>query len=89
VLNNQIVITDRSVCPRAVRSDAGVVDANGLTSDEWTRLRERNVNSPKAKLVQCAKCWELYREVQWMRTYSTSRGTRVVSHQPGEVASRP
>ncbi|MFG3585054.1 hypothetical protein [Streptomyces sp. NPDC047990] len=84
MLNNQIVITDRNVCPRAVRNDAGVVDANELTGDEWTRLRERNVNSPKAKLVQCAKCWELYREVQWMRTYSTSRGTRVVSHQPGE-----
>jgi hypothetical protein len=87
VLNNQIVITDRSVCPRAARNDAGAVDANELTSDEWTRLRERNVNSPKARLVKCAKCWELYREVQWMRTYSTSRGTRVVSHQPGE--SRP
>lgn len=87
MLNNQIVITDRNVCPRAVRNDAGVVDANELTSDEWTRLRERNVNSPKARLVQCAKCWELYREVQWMRTYSTSRGTRVVSHQPDE--SRP
>jgi hypothetical protein len=87
VLNNQIVITDRNVCPGAVRNGAGAVDANELTSDEWTRLRERNVNSPKARLVQCAKCWELYREVQWLRTYSTSRGTRVVSHQPGE--SRP
>lgn len=87
MLNNQIIITDRNVCPRARRNDKGVVDANELTSDEWKQLRERNVNSPKAKLVQCAKCWELYGEVQWMRTYSTSRGTPVVSHQPGE--SRP
>lgn len=87
MLNNQIVITNGNICPGALRNEKGVVDANELTDDEWKQLRERNVNSPKAKLVQCAKCWELYREVQWMRTYSTSRGTRVVSHQPGE--SRP
>ena len=87
MLNNQIIITDRSVCHRAPRNDRGVVDAAALTGDEWKQLRERNVNSRKAKLVQCAKCWDLYREVQWLRTYSNGRGTRVCSHQPGE--SRP
>lgn len=87
MLNNQIIIADRTVCPFARRNDKGVVDANGLTGDEWTQLRQRNENSPKAKLVQCAKCWDLYGEVQWLRTYNTPRGTRVCSHQPGE--SRP
>lgn len=85
MLNNQIIITDRSVCPLAQRNDKGVVDAAGLTGSEWEQLRGRNVNSPKAKLVQCAKCWELYGEVQWLKTYSTAKGTRVCSHQPGEV----
>lgn len=87
MLNNQIVITDGNVCPAAPRNDKGVVDANELTSDEWEQLRGKNANSAKTQLVKCAKCWELYREIQWLRTYSTSRGTRVVSHQPGE--SRP
>jgi hypothetical protein len=85
VLNNQIVITDGNVCAYARRNDQGVVDAAGLTDGEWNELRGRNMNSAKARLVQCAKCWELYREVQWLKTYSTSRGTRVASHQPGEA----
>lgn len=83
MLNNQIIITDGNVCARAKRNDKGVVDAAELTSVEWEDLRARNVNSPKARLVQCAKCWELYRSVQWMRTFNRL-GTRVVSHQPGE-----
>lgn len=87
MLNNQIIITDGNVCARAPRNDKSVVDAAELTSSEWEELRQRNANSTKIKLVQCAKCWELYREIQWLRTYSTSRGTRVCSHQPGE--SRP
>jgi hypothetical protein len=86
MLNNQIIITDGNVCPRALRDEKGAVDANELSSAEWTQLRARNVNSPKARLVKCAKCWELYREVQWMKTYNLG-STRVVSHQPGE--SRP
>lgn len=85
MLNNQIVITDGNVCAYARRNDKGVVDAAGLTDGEWVELRGRNANSAKARLVQCAKCWELYREVQWLKTYSTSRGTRVASHQPGEA----
>ena len=87
MLNNQIIITDGNVCARAPRNDKGVVDANELSIREWEELRGQNANSTKAKLVQCAKCWELYREVQWLKTYSTSRGTPVCSHQPGE--SRP
>ncbi|MFD7999880.1 hypothetical protein [Streptomyces mirabilis] len=87
MLNNQIIITDGNVCARAPRNDKGVVDAAELTNAEWEELRGRNANSTKIKLVQCAKCWELYGEIQWLRTYSTGRGTRVCSHQPGE--SRP
>lgn len=86
MLNNQIIITDGNVCPRALRNDKGVVDANELTSNEWEQLRARNANSTKIQLVQCAKCWELYHEVQWLKTYNLGL-TRVVSHQPGE--SRP
>jgi hypothetical protein len=87
VLNNQIVITRDAVRAYGRRNDKGVVDAASLTSGEWEELRGRNTNSTKTQLVQCAKCWELYREVQWLRTYNTPRGTRVISHQPGE--SRP
>lgn len=87
MLNNQIIITDGNVCARALRNDKGVVDAKELSSNEWEELRGRNANSTKAKLVQCAKCWELYREVQWLQTYSTGRGTRVIRHQPGESRS--
>jgi len=87
VLNNQVIVTDANLRAYARRNDRGIVDAAGLTSGEWEELRGRNANSTKVRLVQCAKCWELYREVQWMRTYTTSRGTPVVSHQPGE--SRP
>ncbi|MEV7975366.1 hypothetical protein [Streptomyces sp. NPDC086519] len=87
MLNNQIIVTDASLHAYARKNDRGIVDAAELTNAEWEQLRGRNVNSPKAQLVQCAKCWELYREVQWLKTYNTSRGTRVISHQPGE--SRP
>lgn len=83
MLNNQIIITDRSVCHRALRNDKGVVDAAGLTNAEWEQLRAQNAHSTKVKLVKCAKCWELYREVQWLKTYNLG-ATRVVSHQPGE-----
>ncbi|RRQ81517.1 hypothetical protein [Streptomyces griseofuscus] len=87
MLNNQVIVTDTSLRAYARRNDQGIVDAASLTSGEWEEVRGRNANSTKAQLVQCAKCWELYREAQWLRTYSTSKGTRVVSHQPGE--SRP
>jgi hypothetical protein len=86
VLNNQVIVTDASLRAYARRNDRGVVDAAGLTSGEWEELRGRNANSTKIQLVQCAKCWELYGDVQWMKTYNLA-GTRVVSHQPGE--SRP
>jgi hypothetical protein len=83
VLNNQIIITDGNVCARARRNDKGVVDAAELTTLEWEELRSRNTDSAKVKLVKCAKCWELYRSVQWMQTFNRM-GTRVVRHQPGE-----
>ena len=86
MLNNQVIITDASVRAYAHRNDRGVVDAAGLSSSEWEELRGRNANSTKVRLVQCAKCWELYGDIQWMKTYNLA-GTRVVSHQPGE--SRP
>lgn len=86
MLNNQIIITDAGLRAYARRNDRGIVDAAGLTSGEWEELRGRNANSTRIRLVQCAKCWELYRDVQWLKTYNL-RGTRVVSHQPGE--SRP
>jgi hypothetical protein len=87
VLNNQIIITNSNVCPRVARNDKGVVDAKELASTEWEELCGQNANSTKVRLVKCAKCWELYREVQWLQTYSTGRGTPVIRHQPGE--SRP
>ena len=86
MLNNQVIITDTALRAYAHRNDQNVVDAAELTSGEWEELRGQNANSTKVRLVQCAKCWELYREVQWMKTYNLGR-TRVVSHQPGE--SRP
>jgi len=84
VLNNQIIVTDASLNAYRRKNDRGVVDAAELTDAEWEQLRARNVNSTKARIVQCAKCWEMYHEVQWLKTYNTGRGTRVVSHQPGE-----
>lgn len=86
MLNNQVIVTDASLRAYARRNDRGVVDAAGLTSGEWEELRTRNANSTKVQLVQCAKCWELYGDVQWLKTYNLA-GTRVISHQPGE--SRP
>lgn len=86
MLNNQVIVTDANLGAYARRNDRGIVDAAGLTSSEWEELRGRNVNSTKIQLVQCAKCWELYGDVQWLKTYNLA-GTRVLSHQPGE--SRP
>lgn len=86
MLNNQVIVTDTSVRAYARRNDRGVVDAAGLSDSEWEELRGRNATSTKVRLVQCAKCWELYGDIQWMKTYNLG-GTRVVSHQPGE--SRP
>lgn len=86
MLNNQVIVTDASLRAYARRNDRGIVDAADLTSGEWEELRTRNANSTKVRLIQCAKCWELYRDVQWLKTYNLS-GTRVVSHQAGE--SRP
>lgn len=86
MLNNQVIVTDATLRAHARRNDRGIVDAAGLTSGEWEELRGRNANSAKVQLVQCAKCWELYGDVQWLKTYNLA-GTRVVSHQPGE--SRP
>ncbi|MGA4964461.1 hypothetical protein [Streptomyces pseudogriseolus] len=83
MLNNQIIITDGNVCPRAKRNDKGVIDAAQLTPSEWEELRSRNANSTKAKLVKCAKCWQLYQSEQWLKTFNRL-GTRVISHQPGE-----
>ncbi len=86
MLNNQVIITDASVRAYAHRNHRGVVDAAELSSSEWEELRGRNANSTKIRLVQCAKCWELYGDIQWLKTYNLA-GTRVISHQPGE--SRP
>jgi len=83
VLNNQVIVTDANLRACARRNDRGIVDAAGLTSSEWEELRGRNANSTKVQLVQCAKCWELYGDVQWLKTYNLA-GTRVISHQPGE-----
>lgn len=85
MLNNQIIITDDALRAYGRRNGRGIVDAAQLPDSEWEELRSRNANSTKTQLVQCAKCWELYREVQWLKTYNTARGTRVNSHQPGET----
>lgn len=86
MLNNQVIITDDTLRAHARRNEQGIVDAAELNKDEWEELRARNANSTKSKKVQCAKCWELYREVQWLKTYNLGT-TRVISHQAGE--SRP
>lgn len=85
MLNNQIIVTDGTLRAYAHRNAQGVVDAAELTHGEWEEMRARNANSTKVKLIKCAKCWQLYREVQWLKTYNTSRGTCVISHQAGEA----
>jgi hypothetical protein len=87
VLNNQIIVTDDTLRAYGRRNDRGIVDASSLTDGEWEELRGRNADSTKICLVQCAKCSELYGEVQWLKTYN-SRGIRVVSHQKGESLLR-
>ncbi|MDI5965799.1 hypothetical protein [Streptantibioticus silvisoli] len=87
MLNNQIIVIDRGLRCQANANDRGVIDAKKLSDRQWEELRSRNVRSAKRQLVQCAKCWQQYREVQWLKTYNTGRGTRVISHQAGE--SRP
>lgn len=83
--NNQISITDDTLRAYARRNPQGIVDARNLTSDEWEELRSHNTNSTRIRLVKCVKCWELYREEQWLKTYNHSGGTRVISHQAGEA----
>lgn len=83
MLNNQVIITDDALRAYARRNERGVVDAATLTDGEWEELRAGNANSTKVQLVQCVKCWDLYREVQWLKTYNLG-STRVVSHQAGE-----
>lgn len=85
MLNNQIIITDDTLRAYARRNEQDIIDAAKLGDDEWEQLRARNTDSKKAQKVKCAKCWALYREVQWLKTYNTSRGTRVISHQAGEA----
>ncbi|HCA85485.1 MAG TPA: hypothetical protein DEQ61_08330 [Streptomyces sp.] len=84
MLNNQVIITDDTLRAYGRRSEQGIADAAVLTDGEWEELRARNANSTKAQLVKCAKCWELYREEQWLKTYNRG-ATRVISHQAGEA----
>lgn len=85
MLNNQVIVTDDTLRAYARRNEQGVVDAAALTEGEWEELRTRNANSKQTQKVKCAKCWDLYREVQWLKTYNTSRSTRVASHQAGDA----
>jgi len=85
MLNNQVIITNDGLRAYARANDRGVIDAAELTNGEWEQLRGGNANSTKTRLVQCAKCLQLYGEVQWLKTYNSSNGSRVISHQPGEA----
>jgi hypothetical protein len=84
VLNNQVIVTDDTLRAYARRNAHGIVDAVGLSDGEWEELRVRNSDSTKAQKVKCAKCWQLYREVQWLQTFNRL-GARVIRHQPGEA----
>lgn len=82
--NNQIIITDDTLRAYARRSALGIVDAAHLGGFEWEELCARNKDSQKMRLVQCAKCWTQYGEVQWLQTFNR-QGTRIIRHQPGEA----
>ncbi|WP_328487256.1 hypothetical protein [Streptomyces zaomyceticus] len=77
--NNLIYLTD----------GRGKIDASKLSDIEWARLVDDNHASTRRQLVKCAWCWDEDRVTHWMKTYSLSNGTRVVSHQRGECADHP
>lgn len=89
MLNNQIIVTDRSLFLAAQRGIHRELDAEKLLDREWDQLCALNINSPKAKLVQCGFCWADHGELQWMQTFTNHRGNRVVRHQPGESQDHP
>lgn len=89
MLNNQIIITDDTLHAYARRNEQGIVDALKLTNGEWAELCAKNVDSNRRQLVKCGFCWVDFGEVQWMKTYTTRAGTRVVSHQRGEALDHP
>ncbi|MFE0220674.1 hypothetical protein ACFW0U_07360 [Streptomyces albidoflavus] len=69
--------------------DGRLMDVSTFTPEMWRRLTEDNRNSTKRHLVKCAWCWQEDHVTHWMKTYSTSSGARVVSHQPGESGDHP
>lgn len=69
--------------------DGRLVDATQLSEQQWARLVTSNRNSTKRRLVKCAWCWQEDHVTHWMKTYSRTDGTRVVSHQPGESGDHP
>ncbi|MGW9397273.1 hypothetical protein [Streptomyces sp. NPDC055642] len=89
MLNNQIIITDRYLFLTARRGMHRELDAGLLRDCEWDQLCDLNINSPRAKLVQCGFCWVDHGELQWMQTFTNHRGNRVVRHQPGESQDHP
>lgn len=89
MLNNQIIVTDRSLFPGAPRGLHRELDAEELPDRDWERLCALNINSTKAGLVQCGFCWADHGELQWMQTFTNYRGNRVVRHQPGESQDHP
>lgn len=89
MLNNQIIITDRSLFLAAPRGLHRELDAEELLDRDWERLCALNINSTKVKLVQCGFCWADHGELQWMQTFTNYKGNRVVRHQPGESQDHP
>ncbi|MFJ3799914.1 hypothetical protein ACIPSJ_26970 [Streptomyces sp. NPDC090088] len=77
--NNLVYLTD----------GRGKIDASVLSDAQWDQLVADNRDSARRRLVKYAWCWDEDRVTHWMRTYSLGSGTRVVAHQPGEVADHP
>ncbi|HZX37950.1 MAG TPA: hypothetical protein VFF37_06380 [Streptomyces sp.] len=69
--------------------DSQLLDASALTDQQWARLVTANRDSVKRRLVKCAWCWQEDHTAHWMKTYSKTDGTRVVSHQAGESGDHP
>lgn len=85
MLNNHIIITDDTSRACGRRNEQCIVDAAKLTESEWAELCARNVNSNRVQLVQCAKCWTQYSEVQWLQTFNRLGG-RVILTSPESLA---
>lgn len=89
MLNNQILVNDDTLRACRWRNEQGIVDAKELPDEEWEQLCARNINSPRAKAVQCGFCWVDHGETQWMQTFTNYLGKRVIRHQPGEAQDHP